>query len=364
LKFYASCLLLLCTAIFAADEPPYRRGVNIAGAEFGEIPGVRFRNYTYNNEESFKYFAQKGFDVLRVPVKWERLQPALSGPLNAGDLAELKKNVAWAKKYNASVIIDVHNYGGYSVKIGDKYKGCLIDNVVDGEVRVKSADFCDLWVKLSNEFKDEPAVYGYGLMNEPHGMGTADWKVISNAAVAAIRGNSDTKTIFVGGEHWSNASGWEKHNGPTAWIKDPAENTIYEAHCYFDADNSGSYKKTYEQELAKNPKLPMLGRERVTDFISWCKKNNVRGFLGEFAVPRGDARWNEVLENFMLALDEAGFGGTYWAAGTYWGDGYPMSIHPADKNYSVDRPQMEVMLKHVSPGHTAGTYAPAPATQK
>ena len=102
----------------------------------------------------------------------------------------------------------------------------------------------------------------------------------------------------------------------------------------------------------------MLGRERVTDFITWCKKNNVRGFLGEFAVPRSDPRWNEVLENFMQALDEAGFGGTYWAAGTYWGDGYPMSIHPADKNYSVDRPQMEVMLKHLSPAHKS---APVPA---
>jgi endoglucanase len=359
LRNFSIVLIALAFSVLGAEEPPYRRGVNIAGAEFGEVPGVRHHNYTYNNEETFAYFAKKGFDVLRVPVKWERLQPVLGGPLNADDLSELKKNIAWAKKHGTSVIIDIHNYGAYAVKLNGKYKGCLIDNVVEGEVRVTTANFCDMWVKLSNEFKDEPAVYGYGLMNEPHGMGTADWKTISNAAVKAIRENGDKKRIFVAGEHWSNASGWEKHNGPTSWITDPDNNFIYEAHCYFDADNSGSYKKTYEKELAKNPKLPELGRLRVMDFITWCTKNNVRGFLGEFAVPRDDPRWNEVLENFMQALDEAGFGGTYWAAGTYWGDGYPMSIHPADKQMTVDRPQMEVMLKHLSPARKTPA-APAP----
>lgn len=333
-----------------AEEPLYRRGVNIAGAEFGEVPGKRHTNYTYNNEETFKYFAQKGFDVLRIPVKWERLQPELGKELNAAELGELKKNIAWAKAHGTTVIIDIHNYCRYAIKIDGKYKSCVIDNEVDGEVRVKTSDLADLWVRLSTEFKNETAVYGYGLMNEPHGMGKADWKAISNAVVKAIRDNGDKKLLFIGGGHWSNSSGWEKHNGPTSWINDPENNFMYEAHCYFDSDKSGAYKKSYEKELAGNAKLPMLGRERVAGFIEWCQKNNVRGFLGEFAVPRDDPRWNEVLENFMLALDEAKMGATYWAAGTYWGE-YPMTVHPTDK-FTTDRPQMQVLLKHLSPADT------------
>ncbi|HEY3321122.1 MAG TPA: glycoside hydrolase family 5 protein [Planctomycetota bacterium] len=338
--------LLLCVSC-AAEEPAYRRGVNIAGADFGDVPGKIHQHYTYNDEATFKYFAEKGCTVLRVPFKWERMQPALGGPLDPQNLECLKKNVAWAKAHGTTVIFDVHNYCRYQVKVGGKPVGCLIDAVHDGEVRVKTADLCDLWVKLSQEFKDEPAVYGYGLMNEPHDMGKSDWKAISNAVVKAIRDSGDKKLILVGGDHWSNASGWEKINGPTSWVNDPANNFLYEAHCYCDADNSGSYKKTYEQELAKNPNLPTIGRERLKGFIEWCKKNNVRGFLGEFAVPRTDPRWMEVLENQLQALDEAGFGGTYWAAGTYWGD-YPMSAHPTDK-FTKDRPQMEVLVKHLGP---------------
>lgn len=351
--------LLSCSL---AEEPAYRRGVNMAGPEFGTLPGKLHTNYTFNNEASFKYFAEKGFSVVRVPVKWERLQPSLSGPLDEKYLGGLKQNVAWAKAHGTSVIIDLHNYGRYSTTINGKRQGCVIDVPYDGEVRVKTADLADVWVRLSKEFKDESAVYAYGLMNEPHGMGSADWKAISNAALKAIRDSGDRKLILVGGDYYSNAAGWEKKNGAESWVNDPGNNFMYEAHCYFDSDNSGAYKKTYDQELAKNKNLPQVGRERVKGFIEWCARHKVRGFLGEYGVPRDDPRWNEVLDNFLQALDEAGMGGTYWAAGIYWGDKYPLSVHPA-KNDPVDRPQMQVLLKHLSPPATvaANTISSAPA---
>ena len=351
---------LLFAPVVAAEEPAYRRGVNLAGAEFGKGIGVLNKDYTFNNEASFKYFGEKGFNVIRVPIKWERIQHELNGPLDPDHLKLLKQNVEWAKKYGTTVLIDLHNYARRKAKVGDTYKSCVIDAEVDGEVRVKAADLADVWVKLSKEFKDENAVYGYGLMNEPHGMGTSDWKAISNAVVKAIRDSGDTKLIAVAGESWSSAERWEKVNGATSWVVDPANNFIYEAHCYFDQDASGSYKKTYAEELAKNPNLTQLGKKRLAPFIEWCKRNNVKGFLGEFAVPADDPRWLEVLEIFMKELDEAGFGATYWAAGTFWGK-YPLSAQPTE-NYTKDRPQTEVLLKHLSPGVRPSPSAPVAPT--
>ena len=84
-------------------------------------------------------------------------------------------------------MIDVHNYC--------RYRGQVIDVGT-----VKAADLADLWVKLSHEFKDEPGVYAYDLMNEPHDLGTADWKAISQAVVTAIRKAGDSKLIAVEGE--------------------------------------------------------------------------------------------------------------------------------------------------------------------
>ena len=345
-------ICMVVAALLAAEnaEPEFRRGVNIAGAEFGKVPGTIHKDFTYNNEQTFRYFGEKGFDVFRVPVKWERIQPQLNGSLDAENLAALRKNIEWAKKYDSTVLIDLHNYARRHVTIDGKDKSAVIDAEIGGRVPLTREHLADVWLKLSKEFKDEPAVYGYGLMNEPNKMGNSSWKEISNAVVKAIRASGDRKLILVGGDHWSNAAGWEKHNGEKSWIEDPDNNFIYEAHCYFDSDNSGSYKQTYEDELKKNAELPNVGVRRARNFIDWCAKNKVRGFIGEYGVPGNDERWNTVLENFMSALDDARMGGAYWAAGTYWGK-YPLSVQPSKDD--KDQPQMAVLLKHLSPAGRA-----------
>ena len=226
--------LALLFALAASCCGQYLRGVNLAGAEFGEakIPGTINTDYTYNSERSFQYFAAKGLTLIRIPIRWERIQPALGGPLDATNLNALKRNITWAKTNGAKVIIDPHNYGRYKIKEGGVLKEYVIDNSYDGAVRVSSANFQDLWVRLSNEFKDEPAVYAYDLMNEPHDMGKADWKAISQAALMAIRNNGDNKLIMVPGDAWSAAHRWPSVHGPTTWISDPANNFMYEAHQY------------------------------------------------------------------------------------------------------------------------------------
>ncbi|MCZ7649540.1 MAG: glycoside hydrolase family 5 protein [Planctomycetota bacterium] len=351
----AALLLAACASLAAGEEPAFRRGVNAAGPEFGgALPGKVHKDYTFNNEATFKYFAEKGLDLFRVPLKWERLQTELGGELDAEYLQHLKQNVAWAKAHGGQVLLDLHNYGRRRVKLGEAWKSVVIDVEVEGEVRVTRAHFVDIWLKLSKEFKDEPAVWGYGLMNEPHDMGTSDWKAISNAAVKALRDSGDLKTILVAGLHWSNSADWGKHNGPKSWIDDPSGRFLYEAHCYFDSDRSGSYKKSYEEELKRDPDLARVGVRRLKDFADWCKENKVGGFLGEFGVPRDDPRWyTEVLKNFMRGLDEAGMGGTYWAAGIFWGDNYKLSVHPAEK-FTQDRPQLAVLLEHLAPRQGTG----------
>src|SRR5690348_2990449 len=63
-------------------KPP-RRGVSLAGAEFGtqkadfcnDNPGAFGRDYTYNSERTVAYFCEKNFGLLRLPLRWERVQP-------------------------------------------------------------------------------------------------------------------------------------------------------------------------------------------------------------------------------------------------------------------------------------------------
>ncbi len=312
----------------------YRRGVDVSGAEWGlgNIPGTYLRDYTFQSLPTFQYFSAKNLPLLRIAVLWERLQPVLQAPLDPTYLGYLKQDIQWAKANNEDVILDIHNFA--------RYRG----NVTN------SADLSDLWVRLSNEFKYERTVYAYDLMNEPHDMGTASWRDISQAVVIAIRANQDDKLILVPGDSWSSANRWVSVNGTAGWIQDPANNLAYEAHNYFDHDESGTYTETYDVELAANPNLPTIGTTRALHFINWCHDNNVRGIIDEYGIPYNDPRWEPVLDDFLTTLDAAGMDGAYWAAGEWWAANNLLAIQTV-AGLSQDRPQLATLQKHLGSGY-------------
>jgi endoglucanase len=344
-------LSFLSGAARAAERRAARRGLSICGAEFGtdkadfsnENPGVFGKDFTYNSERTTAYFCDHDLRRLRLPFRWERLQPRLGEALDAAELKRLKTTIGWARKHHGEVILDVHNYGRYCVRINGKKRECIIDERVGESVAVTRQHFADLWRRLSQEFHNEPAVYAYGLMNEPHDMGSSNWKAISQAAVDAIRAEKDHKLILVAGDHWSNSHRFAEFNGERAWIKDPADQIAYEAHCYFDQDFSGRYQLSYDKELARDPKMEDRSEGRLRPFVRWCQSNRVRGFLGEFGIPAKDERWQKMLARFLRSLDDAEMDGCYWAAGEWWGD-YPLSIQPR-RDFQQDAPQLRILTR-------------------
>lgn len=328
----------------------YSRGINLSGAEFGQshLPGKFNSDYTFQSESSFRYFAGRNLDLIRFPLQWERLQPSLRGPLDPAYLALLKQAIDWSRAHGGKFIVEIHNFARYSFNENSQLNTYVIDNPVSGVIRVSGADLADLWLRLSAEFKDDPGVYAYDIMNEPHDMGPANWKTISQAVLNAIRANGDSKLVMIPGDSWSSASRWILTHGPQSWITDPADHFVYEAHEYFDSDESGTYALSYDAELKRNTNLANIGTVRLAPFVSWCQANNVRGFLGEYGVPNTDSRWLTVLENLLQALDQAGFDGTYWAAGEWWNN-YALSVQPQN-SFTIDRVQMGVLSGHLSPG--------------
>jgi endoglucanase len=308
-----------------------------------ENRGTLGKDYTYNSERSVAYFAEQGVTLLRVPFRWERIQPRLGQALEPGEADRLKETVAWARRHHAQVILDVHNFGRYHLQRQGKVVQAVIDQRLGDEVPVMRQHFADLWRRLSILFRDEPAVESYGLMNEPHDMGASDWKVISQAAVDAIRAEGDRKRILVCGNQYGNPFHFPEVNGPSAWIKDPADQVVYEAHCYFDEDYSGTYAQSYDAELAKDKNLEYRGVRRFIPFAGWCAANGVRGLVGEFGVPGNDLRWRTVLDHFLQALDRTGMTGCWWAAGEWWGK-YTLSLQPKD-DFRTPAPQLKWLVK-------------------
>ena len=309
----------------APVPPPFMLGVNLCGAEFGEkhLPGIYGQHYIYPTPQELDYYNAKGLKLIRLPFRWERIQPTLMQPLDEVELKRLAGFVKAVRERGMKVIPEPHNFGRYH------------DQIV-GTPAVPNAALADLWRRLAEQFKGEQAIYAYGLMNEPHDT-EGRWPAAAQAAVDAIRGVDANSWLLVPGDHWTMAAGWRKHN-EYFWVNDPSHRVVYEVHVYFDLNSSGRYVKTYEEEKAS----PTIGIERLREFREWLKERNALGFVGEFGVPAGekqDPRWLEAMDRFVSHLREIRMSGCYWAGGPWWHD-YPLSIEPRG---GEDRPQMKAL---------------------
>ena len=324
---------------------PASFGVNMSGGEFGGVyPGELGVHYGYPAAADLDYFKEKGLTLIRFPFRWERLQPELYGELNERDLELMKAFVAAAKEREMPIFIDMHNFGRRSMD-GGKTQTLI------GEGPELTADhLADAWGKLAAAFKDD-GLWGYDIMNEPHDMSAnAPWFGIAQAVIDRIR-TVDTRTpIVISGDSWSSGERWLQFSDTLRLLKDPANKLIFQCHQYFDHNSAGSYGKrneegvflpsTYEFEGA----TPQTGVERIRPFVEWLRKHDLKGLVGEYGIPDDDPRWNVVLDNMLKYMQENNVSGTYWSAGPRWGK-YRLAVQPYE-NYTVDRPQMEVLSKY------------------
>ena len=307
-------------------------GVSLCGAEFGteSLPGTYGVNYIYPDKTEIKYFAKKGVTVMQMPFRWERIQKAIGGPLDITELSYMKRFLNDCAASGVVVVLNMHNFARYK-----------INNVeyIIGSQEVPVAAFKDFWKKMAFALKGFDNIYALDIMNEPHDMGQYSWFNAAQEAIKGIREMNKDIYVMVEGESYSNAATWDVKNDQLKYLKDPSDNIIFNAHCYFDNDYSGTYAKSYDESNIN----PQTGVNYVAPFVNWLKANGKKGFVGEFGVPKNDGRWLVVLDNFLHYLTTNGISGSYWAAGPWWKN-YPLSLHPVAGN---DQPQMGVYAKYL-----------------
>jgi len=326
------------TISLPADTVPIstaRFGVNLACGEFGSTPGVYNTDYTYPRVAELDYYKSKGLTLIRMPFKWERVQHDVAGSLDTNlDIMKIKEFVQAAQDRGISVILDMHNYARR--KVYDK-------SFVIGQTDALTIEnFVDVWIKLANEFKGYSNIYGYDIMNEPHDLGTVSWLKVSQAVVDGIRSVDDHTPIIVEGNAWASSGSWPTSSDSLKYLTDPANNIVYQAHCYFDSNSSGVYTSSYGNEVVSD----MIYYIRLKQFVEWLKTNNKRGMIGEFGVPGNDTRWLTMLDRSLTYMKDNNISATFWAGGPWWGT-YKLSIEPSGTvgNY-VDKPQMTILKKY------------------
>jgi hypothetical protein len=247
--------------VIESQERTSLRGINTEQGAFGEFGagfdplaptsplsnrdgGTYGSTYAYPSAATYAYLAGRGIAYVRLAFRWERLQPSLRRRLDPVQLDRLRASVEAAGRARVGVILDCHNYGVY---FAGTARGGVRTRL--GSEELPAADLGDLWRRLSSVFRNDRAVIGYGLMNEPVGATSVRaWEAASTAAAAGIRGNGDRKRLFVAAFGWDTVGDFARSHRAGPWIVDPVGNTWYEAHEYFDSDMSARYRLSFDQE--------------------------------------------------------------------------------------------------------------------
>lgn len=317
-------------------------GVNLAGAEFGAtLPGTTPTDYVWPTSTEIDYYYNKGFNLFRVPFKWERIQPTANAALNTTYRDALLNIVDLIRaKPGAWVLIDMHNYW--------RYFGSFLSQ----------AAFVDVWTRIAQALSSRDRVI-LGLMNEPNGVAATTVVTGYNAVIAAVRGVGYQGWISCAGTAWTGAHSWVTSGNAAAFTSLPVDDKLLiEAHQYLDADGAGD---TANCALGTGT-LAGNAIARLTPFYDWLVANDRVGFIGEWSYTPSDTTcqsWVLAMLSWVDARLPNLRGMCYWA-------NYPTAYGPHDSNVQllnpftggVDRPQIATITGGVAPDPTAGDRNP------
>ena len=247
-------------------------------------------------ESDFANVADLGAQVIRLPFHYQT------------PIKYLMRAVDWAAKYNLKIILDLHaapgaqNYDWHSDSMG---KALLWESNANQE------KVFVLWEKLAAQFKDNPAILGYDLLNEPVVYGNdAHAKIIRfyQTLIKRIRAIDQEKTLFLEGNIWSQQIDF------LSGLID--KNISISVHSY----------EPFDYALNVTPGLKFPGpcprtvwdeselRKHLEKYYAFANKNKTSIFVGEFGINWRGGYCGELvwLKTMFGCLNDFNFSWTYW----------------------------------------------------
>lgn len=244
-------------------------------------------------EKDFENIKNLGFNVIRLPFAYFNVE---SGGVY--DFSRLDWFVSKAEGQGLYVILDLH--GAYGSQNGKDHSGDTSQINLFGNEENENKTVA-LWKAVSAHYKNNQAVAGYDLLNEPEGetgkTKETQWAFYKRI-IEEIRKNDDKHLIFV-------ESVWDVGNLPApSYFED--ENIVYEYHNYQweNHDDFDSQKKFVDSKIAWHKLLD----------------HGVPVFVGEFSCFANEESWKYTLQKY----NENGMSWTLWTykvigLGSSWG---------------------------------------------
>jgi len=290
-------------------------GRNIAESKFkrefkkiyGEKELKKFEKAFRDNfiqEIDLKNVSSLGANCIRVPFSW-RLLEKKPFVYDEKGFSYLKRVLDWAQVYNLKVILDLH------AAIGSQ--NCDWHSDSSGKALLwRSKNFQKrtfrLWEEIAGRFKEEQALVGYDLLNEPVLKEEEILKKFYQRLIKIIKDIDKKHIIFLEGNLWAQK---------IEFLKDLIEENIsISIHTYQPLNYTFNFVPFY----CFPGKIDNVfwNKDRIYKYLEsyfkFSSKNKVKIFVGEFGINWRKNFFGELnyLETILNAFEEIGFSYTYW----------------------------------------------------
>lgn len=197
--------------MFKFDRAKSPREINaVIERVVGRASALRFWEAFRNNyiaRDDIAFIQACGFNTIRVPLHWDLfVDPDDTSRFAGPGYALLDRVIAWAREVGLKVLIDMHAAPGGQTGVNhDDGSGIPLVFYVPAYRRLTIA----LWRELAHRYRDEAAVIGYDLLNEPISPYLdTDYlnprlEPLYRDITAAIRSVDTRHIIFYAGAQWS-----------------------------------------------------------------------------------------------------------------------------------------------------------------
>ncbi len=375
--------LVLATALLVAGCPPSGEPTYLTDDDGGALilHGVNSNNGAkydparvgWTTRADIERLATWGFNVVRLLVLWDGLEPA-PGAYDTAYLDRVAERVGWCRDAGLLVILDMHQDLFASKFGGDGAPSWAVRddglpftplepwwlNYIQPAVMrsfdhfFQDADLQDryqqAWLTLADRFRNEPAVLGYDLMNEPY----PGSEPLGDFEAGTLTEFSDRLAHAI---HDVDADAWVFYE-PVAFSANlglPSSiglltdaRVAYFPHFYqLDVHEGGPYDgSTAFIDMWKANRMAEASRQKAPLL------------LGEFGASAEGLGHVDYLKDVVAMADSAGAGWTYWSYDLGGGFGFL----DADRN---EKAQLEALVR-VYPERIAGkpvSFAYEPATR-
>ena len=162
-----------------------------------------YRKY-FVQEKDIKRIAELGFNSIRIPLHYALFTDTdMSFSYNSEGIIILDSLLSWCKRYGLYLILDLH------CAPGGQNPGNISDSPGRAELWIyeenkdKTVEF---WDFISERYKEEKAIAGYDLLNEPvlpEGYSTNDLRELYIRIKDEIRENGDEHILFIEGNWYA-----------------------------------------------------------------------------------------------------------------------------------------------------------------